>query len=150
MDSEVRTPGSLPSSQHGTTLSQEQVLAVLCRFLQLGLRHYDGGLTAETLAVLLILAMDRAGHAPSVSELAELVGVPKSNMSRYVANQINAGHLEEVIVPTDRRRRLLRPSDAGRKEFTWIMGEISEIASAIGQDDKDLITVLTAVRPERP
>ena len=141
--------GRLVVSGPDSAISESQLLAILCRFLQLCLDRYEAGITSETLAVLMILAMDRVGHAPTVSELAEIVGVPQSSMSRYVAHQIKIGHLEELILPSDRRRRILQPTAAGREEFSWIMGEISAISQSVGRGHDDLIAVLAEARETR-
>lgn len=88
-----------------------------------------------------IVIMDRTGHHPTVSELVSILDLPKSNVSRYVADQISVGHLEEVIDTLDRRRRILIPTRAGRKEFDWIDQEISAIAES-ASDKTDLFEVL--------
>ncbi|UCG73656.1 MAG: MarR family transcriptional regulator [Chromatiales bacterium] len=126
------------------SLKADELLAALWRFLHLAVHRYRGGLTGEALMVLTIMILDRAGRYPTVSELGSFLQLPKSTVSRYVANQIGVGHLEEVIDPNDRRRRLLQPTDAGRQELDWITEQISDVAALVGSDRQDLYTTIVA------
>lgn len=128
-------------------LQADELLAALWRFLQLAVHRYSAGLTGEALMVLTIMILDRAGRHPTVSELGSFLGLPKSTISRYVANQIEVGHLVEVIDPHDRRRRLLQPTEAGRQELDWLTAQISEISASVGSDKQDLhAAILAAAR----
>ena len=131
-------------------LQADELLAALWRFLHLAVHRYRGGLTGEALMVLTIMILDRIGHHPTVSELGSFLGLPKSTVSRYVANQIEVGHLEEVIDPNDRRRRLLQPTAAGHQELDWLMAQIARVADAAGGDKEDLYaTMLAAARDDK-
>ncbi len=82
----------------------------------LAMHRYGGHPTGEVLLVLTILMLDDAGEHITMSELADITQLPKSNVSRYVSDQVRIGHLREVIDSSDRRRRVLHPTEAGRKE----------------------------------
>jgi len=123
-------------------MNSDEMFAALWRFLQLSVHRYDSGLTGEVLVVMTIVILDRAGRNPTVSELAQITGLQKSNVSRYVSKQLAVGHLEEVIDPQDRRRRTLHPTKAGRKEQDWISQQISNLAESIGRGDTDLYDLL--------
>jgi len=138
----------MDKSSGKTSLQADELLAALWRFLHLAVHRYRGGLTGEALMVLTILILDRTGHQPTVSELGSFLGLPKSTISRYVANQIEVAHLEEVIDPQDRRRRLLQPTDAGRKELDWLMAQITDVAASAGRDKTDLYATLIAAARE--
>jgi DNA-binding MarR family transcriptional regulator len=112
------------------TIQDDELFAVLWRFLQLAVHRYDSGLTGEVLVV---------------SELASITGLPKSNVSRYVSKQLAVGHLKEVIDPQDRRRRILWPTETGIKEQEWISRQISKLAASIGREDSDLYDTLLSL-----
>jgi DNA-binding MarR family transcriptional regulator len=82
----------------------------------LAVHRYGGHPSGEVLLVMTILMLDEAGEHVTMSELAEITQLPKSNVSRYVSDQVRIGHLKEVIDPRDRRRRVLHPTEEGRRE----------------------------------
>ena len=123
-------------------ITDDELFAALWRFLQLTVHRYDSGLTGEVLVVMTIVILDRAGHNPTVSELASITGIKKSNVSRYVSKQFMVGHLVEIIDPQDRRRRTLHPTKEGRQELNWISEQISNLTESVGRDDGDLYTAL--------
>ena len=92
----------------------------LWSFAFMSVHRYGGSPSSEILLVLTILMLDQAGQNVTVSELAEITGLPQSNVSRYVSDQLRIGHLEEEIDPKDRRRRVLRPTDEGLAEQNWL------------------------------
>lgn len=127
------------------TIQDDELFAALWRFLQLAVHRYDSGLTGEVLVVMTIVMLSRAGRNPTVSELASITGLPKSNVSRYVSKQLAVGHLKEVIDPQDRRRRILWPTETGIKEQEWISRQISKLAASIGREDSDLYDTLLSL-----
>jgi len=62
-----------------------------------------------------------------VGELAEIVRLPKSTVSRYVSTEMNTGFLKEVIDPDDRRRRRLHLTSSAREEGLWHQEQIRQI-----------------------
>ena len=97
------------------------------RFVQLAVHRYGSHPTGELLVVLTIVLLDHADYNPTVTELAEITGLPKSSVSRYVSTEMGIGFLEEVIDPRDRRRRLLRPTEKARQEQEWHRGQVRDI-----------------------
>ena len=91
--------------------------SVVWRWLLLSVHRYGSMPTGEIVAVLTIVLLDRYGYHPTVTEVAEITGMPKSSISRYVSDQMAKGFLEEYIDPQDRRRRRLRPTRAARREL---------------------------------
>ncbi len=128
-------------------IQDDELFSVLWRFLQLTVHRYDSGLTGEVLVVMTIVILDRAGRHPTVSELASITGLPKSNVSRYVSNQLKVGHLTEAIDSQDRRVRRLYPTKEGREEQKWLSQQVSDVAQTIGSTDGDLFgTVISLTR----
>ena len=115
-----------------TNHSSESLLAAVWRFLRIANQRYDAGLIGESLMVMTLVILDRDGHQPTVSELADIIGIRKSNISRYIAGQMKSGHVQEIIDPKDRRRRLLHPTDKGRQEIKWLSQQLSDSADATG------------------
>ncbi len=76
--------------------------------------------------MLTIVLLADLGYHPTVTELAEITGLPKSTISRYVSFEMSAGFLEEYIDPSDRRRRMLRPTSKGAAEREWHRGQIRQ------------------------
>ena len=126
-------------------IEDDELFVALWRFLQLTVHRYDSGLTSEVLVVMTIVILDRAGRHPTVSELASITGIPKSNVSRYVSNQLKVGHLTETIDRQDRRVRRLYPTEEGRKEQEWLSQQVSDVAETIGRTDSDLFGAITSL-----
>lgn len=80
------------------------------RWMHLSVHRYGSLPTGAVLVILTIVVLHQAGYHPTVTDLAEITGLPKSSISRYVSEQMAAGFLEEYIDPGDRRRRRLRPT----------------------------------------
>ena len=56
-----------------------------------------------------------AAEQPTVSRLAELLGVTKQAASRLADDMVSLGYLERAADPADRRRALLRLSPTGER-----------------------------------
>ena len=126
-------------------IQDDELFAALWKFLQLSVHRYGSGLTGEVLVVMTIVILDRGGRHPTVSELASITGLPKSNVSRYVSRQLEVGHLTEVIDSQDRRVRRLYPTKEGSKEQEWISQQVSDVAETIGRNDIDLLGTLISL-----
>jgi len=129
-------------------IQDDELFAALWKFLQLSVHRYGSGLTGEVLVVMTIVILDRADRHPTISELASITGLPKSNVSRYVSRQLEVGHLTEVIDNQDRRVRRLYPTKEGRKEQEWISQQVSDVAETIGRKDFDLFDTLVRLTRE--
>ena len=104
------------------------IYATCWRMLYMGIHRYNSGPAGELLTVMTIAVLAKAGYAPTVSELADLTGLPKTNVARYVARQIDGGFIEELIDPEDRRRRRLRATKVGISESNWNQGDSLSLA----------------------
>jgi DNA-binding MarR family transcriptional regulator len=126
-------------------IRDDELFAALWKFLQLSVHRYGSGLTGEVLVVMTIVILDRGDRHPTVSELASITGLPKSNVSRYVSKQLKIGHLTEVIDGQDRRVRRLYPTKEGRKERAWLIQQVSDVAETIGRNDIDPLGTLISL-----
>ncbi len=107
------------------------VYALVWRFVHMAVHRYGSAPTGQTLVVLTHLLLDEVGYCPTVSELADIVGLPKSSVSRYVSAEMSAGYLEEFIDPADRRRRRLRPTARALQERRWHMEQMEELSRLV-------------------
>ena len=115
------------------------------RFLHLSVHRVGSMPSGQLLVVFTIIILSDLGYYPTVTELAEITGLPKSSVSRYVSGEMRLGFVEEIIDPSDRRRRRLRPTEAAMKERSVHRTQITEIQNVI-----EMITGGNAdVSPER-
>jgi DNA-binding MarR family transcriptional regulator len=111
--------------------SMNEMYAMFWRMIHFAVHRYGSHPTGQLLVVLSIILLERAGATPTVSEVAEATGLPKSSVSRYVSTNISAGFLEEAIDPQDRRRRYLKATAQARKERKWHTAQLGDAAERI-------------------
>jgi DNA-binding MarR family transcriptional regulator len=116
------------SDSASTDSEVASVYAMFWRFVHMSVHRYGGNPTGELLTVMTIALLDRAGYNPTASDLAEITGLQKTTVSRYVSRQIKAGFLTETVDSQDRRRRHLCPTENGRKEGEWHQNQTWELA----------------------
>jgi DNA-binding MarR family transcriptional regulator len=80
--------------------------------------HHHGGRRGAGPAHLarfrLLDALEGAEHPPSVSELAEAIGVDQPRASRLVQAAVDAGHARREVDPSDARRSAIVLTASGR------------------------------------
>jgi DNA-binding MarR family transcriptional regulator len=96
-------------------------------WLHIANHRYGTMPTGEMQVTLTIVMLCSLGYDPTVTELAEITGLAKSNVSRYVSREMKGGFLEEYIDSADRRRRKLRPTAAAETELEWHQGRVHEL-----------------------
>lgn len=101
--------------------------ALIWGWLHLANHRYGTVPTGAMQVIMTIIAMNALGYHPTVSELAEITGLAKSNVSRYVSQQMTDGFLEEYLDVDDRRRRKLRPTAKAERELAWQNERIKKI-----------------------
>jgi DNA-binding MarR family transcriptional regulator len=92
--------------------------------------------TGEMQVTLTIIMLSSLGYDPTVTELAEITGLAKSNVSRYVSGQMKEGFLEEYIDSVDRRRRKLRPSEQAKPELLWHEKHVRQLFDLLREQQK--------------
>jgi DNA-binding MarR family transcriptional regulator len=70
----------------------------------------------------LLEALERAARPPSVSELADAIGVDQPRASRLVQAAVEAGHARREVDPADARRSAIVLTDAGRRLLSSARG----------------------------
>ncbi len=71
------------------------------------------GLTENSFHVLCLLMATDLGQA-SPSELSDLVGTGRANMTRIIEELIGAGHVSRTSAPRDARRQIIQITETGR------------------------------------
>jgi len=110
-----------------------EIYAMFWRLMDMSVSRWGSFPAGQFLLVLTIMLLDTVDYFPTVGELAEIMRLPKSTVSRYIAFQIDRGWLEEIIDPDDRRRRRLHLTSKARIEQTRHRQEVREIAEASKQ-----------------
>jgi len=103
------------------------VYAAFWRLMDMSVHRYGSYPTGHLYIVLTIMMLDRVEYYPTVSELAEIVRLPKSTVSRYISSEMRSGFLKEVIDPDDRRRRRLHLTTLAREEGLWHREQVRKI-----------------------
>jgi DNA-binding MarR family transcriptional regulator len=115
--------------------SAEAQHLMMWRVMHLLMARYGSIPLGQALVGITNTVLNEMGHAPTVTELCEATGLPKSSISRYISAQMEQGVVTEDIDPRDRRRRMLRQTDEGRKERQWMIREMRQIVSDLHEQD---------------
>ena len=86
-------------------LESAEIYIMFWRFMEMVVHRYGSAPTGALLTVLTLSLLDQVDYHPTVGELARILRLPKSTVSRYVSTEMNDGYIEEIIDPEDRRRR---------------------------------------------
>ncbi|MDJ0927776.1 MAG: helix-turn-helix domain-containing protein [Gammaproteobacteria bacterium] len=135
--------------------------ALIWRLLDLSVHSYGSMPAGELLVIFTLVIADFVHYQPTISEVARIVGLPKSTVSRYCSTHITTGFLEEVIDPADRRRRLLRVNPARAEEreqyrqhvrSIWRKCDrlVSELPPPAATSKADLMREMRAIAGDRP
>lgn len=122
-------------SLDGWAPSPEAQLVVCWRVMHLYMHRYGSIPLGQMLVELTTIVLNELGLPPTVTDLCETTGLPKSSISRYISAQMSQRMIEEVIDPNDRRRRKLVMTDKGRAERAWQIKEVNKILVAAREWD---------------
>lgn len=110
---------------------QETVMVRLIRISVVGMGHFfepvfrDLGLTEYSFHVLCLLLASENGVA-SPSELSELVGTSRANMTKILDSLVTDGLVIRAAEPRDARRFVIRITPEGRKRTTQAAPQLIE------------------------
>ena len=113
------------------TPSPEAQSMIFWRILQLFMARYGSVPLGQLLVGMTATVLNELGRSPTVTELCEATGLPKSSISRYISAQMEQGVVQETIDPQDRRRRMLMQTDFGRAERQWQITEMRRILEEV-------------------
>lgn len=128
--------------------SAEAQMVIFWRMLHLFMSRYGSVPLGQLLVGLTTITMNELGRSPTVGELCEITGLPKSSISRYIAAQMEMGVVTEEIDPQDRRRRKLLPTEEGRSERRWQVQQMRKILQEVHAWDHERIGSGAEIDPE--
>jgi DNA-binding MarR family transcriptional regulator len=111
----------------GWKASPEAQMVIFWRIMHLYMTRYGSIPIGQMLVELTTIVLNELGRPPTVTDLCEATGLPKSSISRYISAQMKAGMVSEVIDPQDRRRRKLVLTEKGINERRWQVKHVRKI-----------------------
>jgi DNA-binding MarR family transcriptional regulator len=120
----------------GWSPSAESQLVIFWRVMHMYMHRYGSIPLGQMLVELTTTVLNELGRPPTVTDLCDTTGLPKSSISRYISAQMNQNMIEELIDPDDRRRRKLVLTDKGRAERSWQIREIRKIFESACEWDR--------------
>ena len=134
---------TIKSSNHfgprltGWTPSPEAQMVIFWRIMHLYMSRYGSIPLGQMLVELTTVVLNELGRPPTVTDLCEASGLPKSSISRYISAQMTRDMIAEVIDPKDRRRRKLVLTEKGLDERRWQVKQVRKIIEDVkGWDQK--------------
>jgi len=109
-------------------------MAIFWRILHLLISRYGNNPMGQLLVALTMVFLNERGMPPSLTDLCEATGLPKASVSRYVTAQIKNGLVTEEIDPNDRRRRYLKQTEKGKREWSWQIEQIEKLFAVIADE----------------
>ena len=119
------------SRLEGWTPSPDAQLVAFWKIMHMFMARYGSVPLGQMLVDLTTVVLNELGRPPTVTDLCEATGLPKSSISRYVSAQMAQDMITEVIDSDDRRRRKLVLTEKGRGEREWQIHEIREILEQV-------------------
>jgi len=121
----------------GWAPSAEAQQVIIWRVLQLFLARYGSIPLGQLLVSMTTVVLNELGRAPTVTELCEATGLPKSSISRYISTAMEQDMVSETIDSEDRRRRMLGQTEAGKEERRWQLRQIRKILESAADWDRE-------------
>ena len=123
----IKPSDHLGSRLNGWSASPEAQMIVFWRIIHLYMNRYGSIPLGQMLVELTTTVLNELGRPPTVTDLCDATGLPKSSISRYISAQMKSGMVAEVIDPQDRRRRKLVLTDKGITERRWQVKQVRKI-----------------------
>lgn len=144
-----KAPELITDRVRGWTPSPEAQQVIFWRMLQLFLARYGSVPLGQLLVGITNTVLNELGRAPTVTELCEATGLPKSSISRYISAQMEQGVITESIDPRDRRRRMLEQTEDGKTERRWQVKQMRRILEDVRAWDEGRVSRGEPLDPER-
>jgi len=123
----IKSSNHLGSRLDGWSASPEAQIVIFWRIMHLYMSRYGSIPIGQMLVELTTVVLNELGRPPTVTDLCDATGLPKSSISRYISAQMTANMVTEVIDPQDRRRRKLVLTDNGKNERRWQVKQVRKI-----------------------
>lgn len=128
---------SIKSADHfgprldGWSASPEAQMIIFWRIMHSYMSRYGSIPLGQMLVDLTTIVLNEIGRPPTVTDLCEATGLPKSSISRYISAQMKADMVAEIIDPQDRRRRKLVLTEKGINERRWQVKQVRKILDGV-------------------
>jgi DNA-binding MarR family transcriptional regulator len=123
----IKPSNHLGPRLEGWTSSPEAQMVIFWRIMHLYMSRYGSIPIGQMLVELTTVVLNELGRPPTVTDLCDATGLPKSSISRYISTQMKADMVAEVIDPQDRRRRKLVLTENGKDERRWQVKHVRKI-----------------------
>jgi len=132
----TKASNHITSRLAGWTPSAEAQLITFWRIMHMFMARYGSVPLGQMLVDLTTVVLNELGRPPTVTDLCDATGLPKSSISRYVSAQMSQDMLAEIIDPSDRRRRKLVLTEKGKDERQWQVQQIRKILEEVKSWDE--------------
>lgn len=111
-------------------------MVIFWRIMHLYMARYGSIPLGQMLVELTTVVLNELGRPPTVTDLCEATGLPKSSISRYISAQMTRNMVSEIIDPNDRRRRKLVLTEKGTEERRWQVKQVRKIIEDVKSWDQ--------------
>ncbi len=123
----IKPSNHLGQRLDGWTASPEAQMVIFWRIMHMYMSRYGSIPIGQMLVELTTVVLNEIGRPPTVTDLCDATGLPKSSISRYISAQMKADMVAEIIDPQDRRRRKLILTEKGKHERRWQVKHVRKI-----------------------
>lgn len=123
----MKAADHIGSRLEGWSPSAEAQMVIFWRIIHVYMARYGSIPLGQMLVELTTTVLNELGRPPTVTDLCEATGLPKSSISRYISSQMTQGMVAEIIDPNDRRRRKLVLTDKGMEERRWQIKSVRKL-----------------------
>jgi DNA-binding MarR family transcriptional regulator len=133
---------SIKASNHfsqrlsGWAPTPEAQMIIFWRIMHMHMARYGSIPLGQMLVELTTVVLNELGRPPTVTDLCDATGLPKSSISRYISSQMTRNMVSEVIDPNDRRRRKLVLTEKGMEERRWQVKQVRKIIEDVKSWDQ--------------
>ncbi|MBT8442152.1 MAG: MarR family winged helix-turn-helix transcriptional regulator [Gammaproteobacteria bacterium] len=138
----------ISSRLEGWAPTAEAQMVIFWRIIHMYMARYGSIPLGQMLVELTTIVLNELGRPPTVTDLCEATGLPKSSISRYISSQMTLGMIAEVIDPNDRRRRKLVLTDKGLEERRWQIKTVRKLLDDVRSWDEKNQTARQKLDPD--
>ena len=135
----LKAPDFIGQRLAGWSPRPEAQMVIFWRIIHMYMARYGSIPLGQMLVELTTIVLNELGRAPTVTDLCDATGLPKSSISRYISAQMAQGLVSEIIDAQDRRRRKLVLTDKGKSERRWQIKQIRKILEDVKLSDDKLV-----------
>jgi DNA-binding MarR family transcriptional regulator len=127
----MKSSNHFSPKMEGWSPTAEAQMVIFWRIIHMYMSRYGSIPLGQMLVELTTVVLNELGRPPTVTDLCDATGLPKSSISRYISSQMTQGMVAEVIDPNDRRRRKLVLTDKGKDERRWQVKHVRKLLEEV-------------------